>query len=67
MFDNVTKAAQGFFPNRFILFLVAAIVTGLLYQLIGGGGLDVMGLAKFTVGIVVAGFLGSLVAGAASD
>lgn len=67
MFDNLTKAAQGYFPNRFILFLVAGIVTSLLYQLVSGGGFDLMGIFKFAVGVVVAGFLGSLVAGAASD
>ncbi len=67
MFDNVINAAKAFFPNRLIMFAVSGLVTMLLYQLVGGGGLDPMGLVKFAVGVSVGGLLASIAYGAASD
>ncbi len=69
MFDNVINAAKGYFPGRFIMFVVAGLVTGALYEVLFPMemGFDFMWLVQFTVSVTVAGFLGSLVAGAASD
>jgi hypothetical protein len=69
MFDNVINAAKGYFPGHFIMFAVAAIVTHAIYQVLFTmeAGFDVMALAQFTVAMVVAGLLGSMIAGAASD
>jgi len=69
MFDNVINAAKGYFPARFILFAVAAIVTHAIYQVLYlmDSGFDIMALAQFTVSCVVGGLLGSMIAGAASD
>ena len=67
MFDNIINAATGFFPNRLIAFLVAGLVANVLYQLVAGAGFDVMGMVKFAVTAAVAGFVASLVMGAASD
>jgi len=68
MFDNVINAAKAYFPNRLILFAVSGLVAGLLYRLLGTGGLgDPMWFVKFIVTVSVAGLLASIAYGAASD
>ncbi|HXV74507.1 MAG TPA: hypothetical protein VD713_07240 [Sphingomonadales bacterium] len=65
MFDNIINAVKGFFPDRLIQFAVVGIVAGLLYQLVGGQGIDAMKVLHFVVEIVAAGLIASAVMGAA--
>jgi len=68
MFDNIINAAKGYFPGRFILFVVAGILTHAIYQVtMSPDPFNFMMLAQFTVSVAVAGLLGSMIAGAASD
>ena len=64
MLDGVINAAKGS-VSIVIIFLVAGIVGSLLYQLVGGGGIDIEGIIRFGVRAAVAGFATALVYGAA--
>lgn len=66
MFDNIINAIKGFFPDRFLQFLVAAIVINLIMQL-RMGAVDPMAMLHFVVTVLVAGVLASAVIGAAKS
>lgn len=66
MFDNIINSIKGFFPDRFLQFLVAAVVINLIMQL-RMGGVDPMSMLHFVVTVLVAGVLASAVIGAAKS
>ena len=67
MFDNIINAIKGYFPDRFIQYVVSAAVAMLLFQLLQGTGINAISLLHFVVSIAAAGLLAFAVAGAAKS